>query len=118
MRQSTCFLARGTPISPMIYQRLTCLNQSTTLSFRGVASCCPARVDFWGLALCWSRRYGRLALRNGCNLMEHPFEDAVMERVERVPIKKPTKSSGIEDCGLPNQFAGTIRPVASSKTCV
>jgi hypothetical protein len=37
------------------------------------------------LALCWSRSYGRLALRNRCNLMEHPFEDAVMDRVKRVP---------------------------------
>jgi len=44
-------------------------------------------VDFWGLALCWSQSYGRLALRNRCNLMEHPFEDAVMDRVKRVPIK-------------------------------
>jgi hypothetical protein len=48
---------------------------------QGSASCCPAGVDFLGLALCWSRSYGRLALRNGCNLMEHPFEDAVMDRV-------------------------------------
>jgi hypothetical protein len=48
---------------------------------QGTASYCPAEVDFGGLALCWSRRYGRLALRNGCNLMEHSFEDAVMDRV-------------------------------------
>jgi hypothetical protein len=48
---------------------------------QGSASCCPAGVDFWGMALCWSRSYGRLALRNGCNLMQHPFEDAVMDRV-------------------------------------
>jgi hypothetical protein len=45
------------------------------------ASCCPAGVGSWRLALCWSRSYGRLVLRNGCNLMEHPFEDAVMDRV-------------------------------------
>jgi hypothetical protein len=60
---------------------------------------------FWGLVLRWSRNYGRLALRNGCNLMEHPFEDAVMDRVERVPIKKPAESGWIEDCCLPNHRA-------------
>jgi hypothetical protein len=48
---------------------------------QAAASCCRAGVDFGGLTLCWSRSYARLALRNGCNLMEHPFEDAVMDRV-------------------------------------
>jgi hypothetical protein len=48
---------------------------------QGAVSCFPVGVDFLGLALCWSRSYGGLALRNGCNLMEHPFEDAVMDRV-------------------------------------
>jgi hypothetical protein len=46
-------------------------------------------VDFLGMALCWSRSYGRLALRNGCNLMEHPFEDAVMDRVYTSAIIRP-----------------------------
>ena len=42
---------------------------------------CPAGTGFCGLALCWSRSYGRLALRDDCNLMEHPFEDEVMNRI-------------------------------------
>lgn len=32
-------------------------------------------------ALCGSRSYGSVALRTGCDPMEHPFEDAVMDRV-------------------------------------
>jgi hypothetical protein len=60
----------------------TKLPESKYDAFRqGAASCSPAGMDLWGLALCWSLSYGRLALRNGCNLMEHPFEDAVMDRV-------------------------------------
>ena len=55
-----------------------------------------------GLALCRGRSNGRLALRKVGNPMEHPFEDAVMDRVERVPIKKPAESGWIEDCCLPN----------------
>ena len=33
--------------------------------------------------------YGRFWVftEDRCNLMEHPFEDAVMDRVKRVPIK-------------------------------
>ena len=60
------------------------------------------------MALCWSRSYGWLALRNCCNLMQHPFEDAVMDRVKRVPIEKPAKSGRIENCRLPNHGAMAV----------
>ena len=48
---------------------------------QGVGLLLSGRDGFLGLALCWSRIYGSLALRNGSNLMKHPCEDAVMDRV-------------------------------------
>jgi len=58
------------------------LSESKYATFlQGAASCRPVGVDSWRLALCWGRSCGRLALRNDSNLMEHPFEDAVMDRI-------------------------------------
>ena len=38
----------------------------------------------------------------GCNLVEHPFENAVMDGIKGVPIQKPAEPGWIEDYGLPN----------------
>ncbi len=48
------------------------------------------------------RRRRLISLRDTCNIPQHPGEDALMERIDGVPVRKSPESQRVEDCRLAN----------------